>query len=51
MAGLDATRDGRSRSSNAHGTLTGNLWWKLPALGMLYIVLFLTARFGHSPLR
>ena len=38
-----STRDARGRSSNAHGTLTGNLWWKLPALGMLYIVLFLTA--------
>jgi hypothetical protein len=36
-------RDGWGRSSNAHGTLTGHLWWKLPALGMLYIVLFLTA--------
>jgi hypothetical protein len=38
-----STRDGWGRSSNGHGTLTGNLWWKLPALGMLYIVLFVTA--------
>ena len=38
-----STRDGRGRSSNVRGTLTGNLWWKLPALGMLYIVLFVTA--------
>jgi hypothetical protein len=38
-----STRDGSVRSSNAHGTLTGHLWWKLPALGMLYIVLFLIA--------
>jgi hypothetical protein len=38
-----STRDASDRWSNAHGTLTGNLWWKLPALGMLYIVLFLTA--------
>ena len=38
-----STRDGWGRSSNASGTLTRNLWWKLPALGLLYIVLFLTA--------
>ena len=38
-----STRDGWGRPSNAHGTLTGHLWWKLPALGMLYIVLFMTA--------
>ena len=38
-----STRDTWPKSANAHGTLTGNLWWKLPALGMLYIVLFLTA--------
>jgi hypothetical protein len=38
-----STRDGRGRPSRAYGTLTGELWWKLPALGMLYIVLFLTA--------
>ena len=38
-----STRAACDRSSNADATLRGNLWRKLPALGMLYIVLFLTA--------
>lgn len=38
-----STRDGKGKSSNAFSTLTANLWWRLPALGMLYILLFLTA--------
>jgi hypothetical protein len=38
-----STRDASDKWSNGHGTLTRNLWWKLPALGILYIVLFLTA--------
>jgi len=38
-----STRDSGGMSSNAQGSLTKNLWWKLPALGALYIVLFLTA--------
>jgi hypothetical protein len=38
-----STRDRWGKSSNALRLVTGNLWWKLPALGMLYIVLFLTA--------
>ena len=38
-----STRDAWGRSSNGRRLLTGNLWWKLPALGILYIVLFLTA--------
>ena len=38
-----STRDGSGRSWNAPGMLTANLWWKLPALGLLYIILFLTA--------
>ena len=33
----------RGLSSSAPRTLTGHLWWKLPALGVLYIVLFLVA--------
>jgi hypothetical protein len=38
-----STRTGSGRWSNAHDTLTSNLWWKLLSLGILYIVLFLTA--------
>ena len=38
-----STRDAWTRQSNAGAPLTENLWWKLPALGVLYIVLFLTA--------
>jgi hypothetical protein len=38
-----STRDAPDRWWNVHGTLAGNLRWKLPALGLLYIVLFLTA--------
>ena len=38
-----STRDARGLSSSTPGTLTGHLWWKLPALGVLYIVLFLVA--------
>ena len=41
--GWPPTRDARDRWSNGDRTLSGNLWWKLPALGLLYIVLFLTA--------
>jgi hypothetical protein len=38
-----STRDPSDRLSDAHGTLTGNVWWKLPALAVLYIGLFLIA--------
>jgi hypothetical protein len=36
-------RDASSKRSHAHRTVARNLWWKLPALGVLYIALFLTA--------
>jgi len=38
-----STRAAWPESRNASGTLADNLWWKVPALGLLYIVLFLTA--------
>ena len=38
-----STRDRLGGASDAIGMLTGSLWWKLPALGVLYIVLFLAA--------
>ena len=36
-------RDSQGEPSNTQRALAGNLWWKLPVLGGLYIVLFLTA--------
>jgi len=38
-----STRDASTMPANGPARLTVNLWWKLPALGLLYIVLFLTA--------
>ena len=39
-----STRDPWERRSHAHATpLMRHVWWKLPALGVLYIVLFLIA--------
>ena len=39
-----STRDVREGQSHAQATpLTRHVWWKLPALGILYIVLFLIA--------
>ena len=38
-----STRESPQRSSTVPGSLAANLWWKLPVLGLLYVVLFLTA--------
>ena len=38
-----STRDAPTTWSSAHGTLARNLWWKVPVLGLLYMLLFLTA--------
>ncbi len=37
------TRDDAGSIPVASGSLARNLWWKLPVLGLLYIVLFMTA--------
>ena len=38
-----STREGSGRPANEPGAHIASLWWKLPALGLLYIALFMTA--------
>ena len=38
-----STRDTARAPSHTHETLSRHVWWKLPALGVLYIILFMIA--------
>lgn len=38
-----STRDPAREPSNTYATLSRHVWWKLPALGILYVILFMIA--------